>query len=238
MGLRIYRIFMKRAFTLAILIMGALPVHAQDCVILLHGLLRTELSMSRIFDDLINEDYEVVNITYPSTTDDIFALADEAIEKGIKACSDFTRKSFVTHSMGGILVRAYYSQVERPRPHRVVMLAPPNQGSEVIDSELFAQFGAISGKSGASLGTGADSIPNQLGPVDYEVGVIAGNVSVNPLFSYLIPGGDDGAVAVERTHVAGETDWILVPASHTLMTENKIARRYIIEFLQNGRFDH
>ena len=210
---------------------------ASECVILLHGLMRSSSSMSAIEKTLRQEGYFVVNVDYPSTTNSVQQLADAHIPIAMSQCPSGKKINFVTHSMGGILVRAFFKAHASIKPNRVVMIAPPNQGSEVIDDKAFRWFGGVSGEAGRELGTASDSLPNQLGPVEYEVGVIAGSASINPIFSDLIPGPDDGAVAVERTHVKGESDWILVRATHSFIQFNPTVRRQVTSFLKNGQFE-
>ena len=92
--------------------------------------------------------------------------------------------SFVTHSMGGILVRQYLRQHSVPHLHRVVMLGPPNKGSEVVDVlGNTPGFHFINGDAGLQLGTGQGSVPNTLGPVDFDLGIIAGTRSINWILS-------------------------------------------------------
>ena len=117
------------------------------------------------------------------------------------------------------------------------MLSPPNRGSELVDrfgQSVFFKSGY--GPAGRQLGTGPDSLPNCLGPVDLEVGVIAGTRSLNPLYSYLIPGRDDGKVSVDRTRAAGMADFITVPHTHTFIMNSPEVIRQILYFLKNGRF--
>lgn len=226
----------RLAFAISVMVLAS-SAHASECVILLHGLLRNSGSMEALEKPLREAGFHVVNEGYPSTTNDIVTLANVAIPDAISKCQKDAAINFVTHSMGGILVRAYYRNREHKPPKRVVMLAPPNQGSEIIDTEAFEWFGSVSGEAGAQLGTEAHSIPNTLGAVNFELGVIAGDYSINPIFSAMIPGDDDGAVAVDRTHVAGEKDWILITASHSLMMYNREAQRQAVHFLVNGAFD-
>ena len=236
---RHYVDFMKKfILLLAFLLPSSVVAEETECVILLHGVMRSSHSMEALERDLIAHEYQVINVDYPSTSNRIEVLAQENIPPAMAKCNEGAKINFVTHSMGGILVRAYFKANPKIKPHRVVMIAPPNKGSEVIDDQAYQWFGGISGDSGAQLGTGEDSLPNQLGPVDYEVGIIAGSASVNPVFSDLIPGPDDGAVAVARTHVEGETDWIEVKATHSFMKFNRTVRRQTIEFLKNGKFAH
>src|SRR5690348_5835454 len=174
---------------------------APEAVILLHGLCRTSHSLAKLERTLTEEGYSVQNVSYPSRTASIQQLADNAIEKAVADCqrAGTTRINFVTHSLGGILVRSYLARHSVPSLGRVVMLAPPNQGSEVVDKLgwLFL-FKWINGPAGNELGTDIHSTPNRLGPVTYPVGVIAGDRSINWINSLLIPGRDDGKVSVDR----------------------------------------
>src|ERR1035437_545512 len=98
------------------------------------------------------------------------------------------------------------------------MLAPPNQGSEVVDKlGRLSLFRWINGPAGQQLGTSGNSLPNQLPVPPVEVGVIAGTRSINWFLSALIPGPDDGKVSVERTKLAGMADFAAVDTTHTFI---------------------
>ena len=119
------------------------------------------------------------------------------------------------------------------------MLSPPNSGSEIVDLlRDNALFGLTLGPAGKELGTDSSSVPRSLGPVDFELGVIAGNSSINPIFSEVIPGLDDGAVSVESANTPGMADFIVLPYSHTFIMLSREVIEQVVYFLENGVFDH
>lgn len=214
---------------------------ATENVILLHGLCRTGRSMTKMDRALTQAGYTVWNVNYPSRTAPIHTLADNAIGPAITNCLEngATQIDFVTHSMGGILVRSYLARHRVPEPSRVVMLAPPSRGSEIVDSlGGLALFKWINGPAGDELGTDAHSTPNQLGPADFPLGVIAGDRSINWINSLcFLPGRDDGKVTVARATLAGMSDFKVIHATHSFITYNSQAIRLTIEFLRTGKFE-
>ncbi len=213
-----------------------------ESVILLHGLARTNLSMTRIAKALQKAGYQTFNCNYPSRKQPIELLSETFIAQAIEYCkSSFhsERIHFVAHSMGGILIRCYLAQNRLSNLGRVVMLAPPNAGSELVDHlSRFQLFHLIHGPAGSQLGTAPSSLPNSLGPVDYEVGIIAGNKSINPLTSSMIPGEHDGRVSTRRARLEGMTDFIVLPYNHTFMMYRPQVIEQTLHFLQQGKFNH
>jgi triacylglycerol lipase len=229
---------MNRFFIpIALLVVSATPAQSAECVVFLHGLARTSASMEKAAATFAESGYAIVNVSYPSRKFPIEELAPLAIDAGLEKCPAESVVHFVTHSLGGILVRYYLEQHEIANLGRVLMFAPPNKGSEVVDRlRHFPGFRAINGPAGDQLGTGVDSIPLMLGPVDYEVGVIAGTRTFNPILSQYLRNPDDGKISVENTKVAGMTDFLAVPHAHPFIMKSSDAIEQAFAFIQTGQF--
>ena len=212
------------------------PGPAQTAV-LVHGLGRTSDSMDSMAEYLTARGFRAVKLDYPSTDEPPDELIAHLAAEVQSCCAESRRVHFVTHSLGGILVRALLARDPLPNLGRVVMLAPPNRGSEIVDawgdSPLFAW---ALGPTAQELGTDADSLPNRLPAADYEVGVIAGTDSINPVGSALIPGESDGTVSVESTQLPGMTDFVSLPVSHTFIMNAEEVQSQVLHFLKLGRF--
>ncbi len=213
-----------------------------ECVVLLHGMGRTSRSMDDLEEALEEKGYKVANIDYPSREYPIQHLSSEAVAEGIRLCTAEQSGTihFVTHSMGGILVRYYLKHNDLEELGRVVMLSPPNKGSEVTDAlaDNFL-YRMYFGEAGLQLGTGPDSFVMQLGAVTYPTGIIIGTEHsfFDGWFSTLIPGEDDGKVSVMSTRVAGMSGHIALPVTHTFMMNNPLVMAQVGAFLRDGRFD-
>lgn len=210
-----------------------------DCVVLLHGMGRTDYSMSSMEDHFQQAGFRTVNVDYPSTSMPIEQIAERFVPDALEKCGDEpTHTHFVTHSLGGIIVRYYLQTHELPTGSRVVMLSPPNKGSEIADRfKDSAWYRWLTGPPGQQLGTDADSMPARLGPVNVEVGVITGRDTLEPWFSRLIPGDDDGKVSVESARLDEMTDFLVVDHGHTFIMQSDEVMRSAERFLRTGRFD-
>ena len=211
----------------------------REYVILLHGMARTKSSMGKLENYLTRQGYQVMNDGYPSTREPVDKIAAGYLAPMIENCrkAGAEKIHIVTHSLGGIIVRQYLQNETLPPGSRIVMISPPNKGSELADAlKNLWIYKWLNGPAGQVLGTGPDSLPNMLTPVDADIGVITGNRSLNPFFSWLIPGEDDGKVSVERAKLAEMADFLVVPAGHTFIMRHPAVLKQVVWFLKTGRF--
>jgi len=221
-----------------------LPPHASpapeksECVVLLHGLSRSRWSMKYVEWRLRREGYSVVNVSYPSRRNTVEDLGRCWLPKLIAArVPAGSAIHFVTHSMGGIVVRKYLEETPAVRVGRVVMFAPPNSGCEIIDRLRRLRVPSkLLGPAAAQLGTDAASVPRQLGPPGFELGILAGNRSWNPLFSAWLPGPDDGKVSVASTRLQGMKAHRVMSCSHAWLMWRKGPVDEVLRFLKEGSF--
>jgi triacylglycerol lipase len=213
-------------------------VTSRESVVLLHGLGRGEWAMRPLADRIEEAGYDAHVVVYPSTSMSIDGLVRHLRDAVERCCADAPRVHFVTHSMGGILVRAYLAPGAPPNLGRVVMLSPPNGGSEIVDRVGdWRVFRWLFGPVAPQLGTGPDSLPNRLGPVTYDVGVITGDRIISPAGWLFIPGPSDGTVSIESAgRLDGLRDFIVMPYSHTFIMWRGAVADEVERFLRTGAF--
>jgi triacylglycerol lipase len=219
--------------------MWAKKVKNKECVIFLHGFGDVKYSMSYLEKQCKDEGYNTLNIGYSHIGRDVEAISDKRLQKKVQKCIEAGYKNihFVTHSMGGLILRYYLQDNRLPEGSRIVMLSPPNHGSEVADSLKTNFFYKIfGGEVGKELQTNSELI-GKLRDVDYEIGVITGNKSFNKKFSKMIPGQDDGRVSTERAKLNEMKDFLIVNNSHLTIKYDKYVANQTLHFLQNGSFD-
>lgn len=209
-----------------------------ESVIVVHGLGRTPASMTILVSRLKNAGFRVVSFGYPSTSEPMEALVDRLRAEVALCCGNEAETvHFVTHSMGGVLVRIYLSQQPEAHRGRVVMLSPPSQGSELADAFADSPLRRLFlGPAGAQLRTDSAGIVSRLGPIRFGLGIVTGDRSLSPLGSWLIPGPDDGKVGVGRAMVDGAADFMVVPATHTFIMNRRDVAEEVVHFLSQGRF--
>lgn len=212
-----------------------------DCVVLLHGLGRTALSMKRLEVCLKNKGFRVINETYPSTSLSIQQLADDWLPNLLKTRipGSTTTVHFVTHSLGGIVLRQFLSNHDLESLGRVVMIAPPNHGSEIMDRlRSSSVMRCILGPAVCELGTSTNDVPAKLGPIRFECGIIAGDRSLNPFLYRWLTGANDGKVTVESARAPGMQDFIVLHSTHTWLAWRQRTLDQTLHFLKAGAFEH
>jgi pimeloyl-ACP methyl ester carboxylesterase len=216
------------------------PESRPDGVVLLHGTARRASSMRGLERAFAAAGYATLNIDYPARKAALGTIAG-LIRPEIEAFSiRVGQLHLVTHSMGGLVARALITRHRPANLGRVVMLAPPNQGSEVADALhrlwLFRRF---FGPSGAQLVTRrSDALSRLLGPVDYPLGVIAADRSLYPLESLLLlPRPNDGRVTVARTRLPGMSGHVTLHTTHATMMWNRRVIAQALRFVRDGRFE-
>jgi pimeloyl-ACP methyl ester carboxylesterase len=242
------------ALVLAVVALLAMPVAVAEVqvldppspptegtVVLLHGLNRGAGSMSALATALTGAGFRVLNVDYPSARFEVEELATWLQAELRRCCAADLRGAlhFVTHSLGGVLARVWADRHPDQQVARSVMLSPPSRGSELVD-ELrdSALFKLVTGPAGQQLGTDTASVPLRLSPVRFELGVITGRSTLNPVYSFLIPGEDDGKVAVARAGAPGMRDFLVVDASHPFIMNGAQVHAQVVHFLRHGRFRH
>ena len=211
----------------------------KETVFLLHGIARTKQSMKKLEKALLQEGYSVVNIDYPSRKHTIAEIAD-MVFKIVHNVSEKNKGKihFVCYSMGCLVVRELLAKYDISQVENIVMLGPPNQGSEVADflkdNFLYKSF---YGPAGQELTTAAAS-KNPSSLLQYSIGIIAGNVCFDPICYFILPKGHDGKVTIESTKLEGMRDHIVLSCSHTFMITNKEAIAQVKYFLKHSRFNH
>ena len=208
-----------------------------DYVIILHGIARSNKHMQTLATYLQKDGFDVINLSYPSTTHKIEDLTEIINKEIFQRTNEKKPIHFIGYSMGGLIVRALIHKYNYKNLGKVVQLAPPNQGSEVADFvKNFWPYKKIFGPAGQQLITDQSAVKHIFGEVNYELGIIAGNATIDPISSAIIPGENDGKVAVKRTKLEGMKDHIVVSASHTFFPSNKEVQKQTLFFLKNGNF--
>lgn len=223
------------------MILFRMSAQPAEVVVLLHGLARTPGSMIGAGVWFRRAGYRVAYVSYPSRKVGIEAAVRDFVAPQVEkiAARPGVRKlHFVTHSLGGIVFRAWAaSHAEKVPLGRAVLLAPPNHGSEIAD-KLGGWIVArkIMGPVLQELHTGDDSIPRRLGDVKIETGVIMGDEANLPFFRHWLGAASDGVVTVEGGRVGGLKDFLVLPAGHTWIMWRPAVLNAALHFIREGCF--
>lgn len=207
-------------------------------VIILHGIAKSAAQMRPLANHLHARGYDVYNLDYPSNKHDLATLIRILTSRILALTTSSNPVHFVGFSMGGLLTRGIL-HAYRPRSlGRVVQLAPPNQGSSLADRiKDFWLYHKWFGPAGQQLHTTQHTIDHLFGPIDYELGVIAGKQRFDLSIAWAFDGPNDGRVAIKHTKVDGMKEHIVIPAHHARFPMNQAVIDQCCHFLQYGYFD-
>ncbi|MDB5347603.1 MAG: alpha/beta hydrolase [Schlesneria sp.] len=212
-----------------------LPPMTGRVVILIHGILRSSKCMTSMASAATAAGYQPILFDYPSTQVSI-PTAAEFLHSTIESLEGIEEIHIVSHSMGGLVTRAYFAEHTDPRIKRIVMVGTPNHGAELAD--LLHQnylVRAASGPGGRQLVTNRQGLIPSLPTPPCDFAVIAGARGNTAGWNPFIPGDDDGTVTVASTRLAGAVDFSTVKATHTLMLGNQDVIQQTIHFLREGQ---
>ena len=200
------------------------PAAPREVVVLLNGLARTKYSLRQLHDAIEKAGYRAIDWPYRSWSGSFEAHAARLARDLETLARDpaVARVHAVGHSLGGIVLRrALLDAAPSAKFGRLVQLVPPNHGSGVargLATVLGRPFPVL-----AELSDDPRSAVNRLGvPRGIEIGVVAARY--------------DHLVALASTHVEGEADHLLLPASHSFLMNRDDVIAATIAFLGSGRF--
>lgn len=219
-----------------------MPQKNNALIVLLHGILRSKTDMLFLSNHFQKRGYKTLNILYPSREKDLQELSKFVHDKITEHpdAKTIEKIHFVTHSMGGLITRYYIHEHRPDKLGKVVMLSPPNSGSEAADflkanTFLAPIFENLFGPAGQQLSTDYE---HNLSDIDFPLGIIGGNKSINPFAHLALEGEHDGIVPTERMKINGMQDFIILPVTHSLMMFDKTVIKQAEYFLEYGKFEH
>jgi pimeloyl-ACP methyl ester carboxylesterase len=210
----------------------------KETVVLLHGIGRTKRSMKALEKALSQDGYNVINIDYPSRKQSTNTCAKSIVDEIKKFCGPEDKIHFVAHSMGAIIVRQLLAAEPIANIGNIVLLGPPNHGSEIADFlhqwVLYKQFYGPAGQELTTIYAQKTPFP----AISQSFGVIAGNLCLNPFSVWILPTKSDGIVTIESTKLSGMLDHIVLSCTHSFMMMNKKVIDQVLFFLKNSKFKH
>jgi triacylglycerol esterase/lipase EstA (alpha/beta hydrolase family) len=226
-----------------------ISIENKEIVVLLHGILRSNKNMLQLEKALKEQDYIVLNISYPSTKysiEDLIVIVKKEIEKNINdnfTSTENIRINYIGYSMGGLIARGVANKHNNKTLGKVIIIGTPNHGSEVSDdwqNNWFYKF--LFGKAGQELTTkNIKNLDSALGKVNYTLGVIAGTSNEKydkwgtdlSVFKGVI---NDGRVSVNSAKLEGMKDYIELYLNHYRLPSSPNTIEQILYFLANSKF--
>lgn len=219
--------------------MSQFTSYATTKIYLIHGYGGIGIEMKEIQKSIDKKGFNSEIFSYPSLTEDVDSVGISLFKK-IQS-ENYDTVSFVTHSMGALVVRSLYEHIDSlttfPFIHRIVMIAPPNNGSPVAD--FFAQFSFVKhiiGPNINNLTTNPNSGAGKYPIPKCEVGLIAGSFTKERGYNIFVKGDNDGVLIPEQTKIGIEKDVAFIKSSHVGLLYNKTVIKYVNSFLIAGKF--
>jgi len=206
-------------------------------VVLLHGIMRSAKSFNSFKRELEKQGYLVFSVDYPSTQITIEQAAAD-LQRVLQSLEGIEQISLIGHSMGGLVIRAWFQDHQDTRIDKVIMLGTPNQGAEMAEAlKNFLPFQWILGKAGQQLATNEENSPRKLPAPSVPCGIIAGGRGEQTNgYNPWLPGDDDGTVTIASAHLEGEADFLRLPCLHMFLMRDKKAIKAALQFLETGQF--
>jgi hypothetical protein len=220
-------------------------------VVLVHGFMRSGASMVPMALGLRRRGFVTRLVSQWNFSTEIPDLADGLFARVMRMRDVVGRTGgyvpdvhFVTHSMGGVVVRSMLSRHEISGPNRIVMLAPPNHGSRLAARMHerwrfpWGDFDPLRKLMPGELGS-----CHTAGDPDAEIGVIAGTADRGGGFPFSMsgpPGGGlhDGKITLDEARLDSAADFIVVRRGHTFIMVSAEVIEQTAAFLRDGHFNH
>jgi len=214
------------------------PSFATHKVYILHGYGGSLIQMDKINKGLKHEGYDTENYTYPGFKECIDSIGHDLFVKINH--ENYDSVSFVTHSMGALVVRSMYKYMD-PSIHfpfifRFIMLAPPNKGTEVADFFSNSSLRSFLGPNVVLMRTDSNSYAFKLPLPTCEVGLIVGVKGKKPWFNPFMPDDNDGTVSMKSAILGNEKEIVTVKSMHILMPLKKKVISLVVRFMKSGTF--
>lgn len=216
------------------------PLQANTYVYLVHGFMGHTFNMAYLEKGLEKEGYRVVNWSYHSVRDNLPEIAIQ-LEGELLQYSQKDTIHFVTHSMGGLVLRSFFHFADfedlPAQLGRLVMIAPPNKGAEIANFASRLNFNHwIFGENVEYMRTDKISLADSLAIPAIEFGIIAAARGADSGYNLFISGAEDGYVSLARTYLEGAQDYMVLSNMHFFIVYQKETLENVIHFLRQGIF--
>ncbi len=204
---------------------------ADQTVVCVHGFMRGRGNFTKLARVFEKKGHHVFNWSYPSRKKYIEEHGEALVQELKRLAQETPGKpiSFVTHSMGGLVLRSALNHPECPeeaKNGRAVLIAPPNQGS-ILARRLW-NLKLLRWIMGDKSGKQLREVPSGHFPDEMPVLVIAGRAG----FNFLIPGKNDGKVSVEETRLSTPHEHVTVWAGHSWICSSPSVIHRALSFVE------